>query len=111
MSSILTLITTILPIVVGPGGAIAICFCMLVFVGWLVTKHLLPSIEKRFTEAQTNISNLMVEHRADRELFRESISFLTAGQISTNVKLDALVEKVEDIADRITSHGIELKKD
>lgn len=91
----------VLPIVVGPGGAIVICFLGLGFCGYVTVKHLLPSVEKRFAESQANIDVLMVEHRADRDTFKEAITTLTMGQTAITNKMDNLVGEIQDLQEDV----------
>lgn len=100
---------TILPIVVGPGGAIVICFLGLGFCGWVTVKHVIPSIEKRFAEQQTNLSDLMKEHKEDRATFKEAITTLTMGQTAITNKMDLLVEEVKELADVVDDVGSKLR--
>jgi len=103
VTAIVSGLQTVLPIVVGPGGAIVVCFLALSFCGYVTVKHLLPSVEKRFTESQDNINVLMSEHKADRETFQAAISTLTSGQTLMNAKVDDLVEEVQDLANKVES--------
>jgi len=97
----MVLIETLIPAVAGPASAVIICVGVLVFIGYLVIKHVLPSIEKRFTESQANIDSLMTEHKADRETFHNAITALTAGQTSIATKMDNLIEEVKEIKDTV----------
>jgi predicted nuclease with TOPRIM domain len=99
----LALAQALIPGLAGPASAVFICAGLLVFVGYITIKHILPSIEKRFTEAQGNINVLMSEHKADRETFQAAISTLTSGQTLMNAKVDDLVEEVKDLANKVES--------
>lgn len=103
------LISTILPQLAGPASAIIICVGVIVFVGYLVTKHLIPSVEKRFTDSQSNIESLMEEHKADREVFKEAISTLTIGQATISQKMDKLSDNVDFLSDRIEDFNDKVK--
>lgn len=97
------LFTALIPGLAGPASAVFLCVIVLGFVGYITIKHVLPSVEKRFAEAQGNINTLMSEHKADRETFQQAISTLTGGQALMNVKVDALVEDVRDLTDKVDS--------
>jgi len=96
-----TALQTVLPVIVGPFGAIVICFLGLGFCGYVTVKHLLPSVEKRFSESQANIDVLMVEHRADRDTFKEAITALTMGQTAITNKMDTLVDEIKDLQEDV----------
>jgi len=99
----LAVINAVIPGLAGPASAVFICAIMLVFVGFITIKHVLPSVEKRFAEAQGNINTLMSEHKADRETFQTAISTLTSGQTIMNAKVDDLVEEVKDLTNKVES--------
>jgi len=97
----MTLVTTLVPVLAGPASAVIVCVGVLVFVGYLVIKHILPSVEKRFTESQDTVNSLMTEHKADRETFHAAIQVLTQGQATISNHLDDLIDEVKDIKDTV----------
>lgn len=96
-----TLLTTLIPMLAGPTAAVVVCCGVLAFVGYLVIHHVIPSIEKRFTESQNIIDNLLIEHRADRDIFKEAISTLTVGQNAIQSKMQDLVEDVDSLSEKV----------
>lgn len=95
----MSLVTTLIPVLAGPASAVLVCVGVLVFIGYLVIKHILPSVEKRFAESQNTVNSLMVEHKADRDTFHTAIQALTHGQTTITSKLDALVGEVKDLSE------------
>jgi hypothetical protein len=137
------LITAVLPYLAGPAalGVGMFLFVGLISIGgyYIVTKYVWPSVEARFTTAQTNTQTLMTaqsdniktliedhrnerasyreetkalrdEHRQDRDVFKEAISTLTMGQTAIQSKMDDLVDEVKDLAHTVDDVGDKLKE-
>lgn len=108
--SIVTLVQTIIPALIGPGAAIIICCAMLGFIGYITVKHLLPSIEARFKEAQDNTNRLMEEHKADRETFQCAIEALTTGQTTISTKMESIIVEVKDLTTKVDTIGDRIER-
>ena len=67
----------ILQLVLGPFGALATMAVVLYGIYNMVVKHILPLVRGGLDRHLSQIDEMLEQHKADRELYRESILFIT----------------------------------
>jgi uncharacterized membrane protein YgaE (UPF0421/DUF939 family) len=104
MEAIVQAITTLGPMLAGPGAAVVVLILLGAGVGFIWVRYLLPLIAKKLDQDHQALQTIMSSHDEDRKVFRESISDLTK---SLN-KMDKRLGRVEDAVEKITNDVIEL---
>ena len=67
----------LLALIMGPFGALVVLSAVLIGIYNLVVKHLLPLVRGGLDKHLSQIDTMLEQHKADRELYRESILFIT----------------------------------
>jgi len=67
----------LLALIMGPFGALVVLSAVLVGIYNLVVKHLLPVVRGGLDRHLSQVETMLEEHKKDRELYRESILFIT----------------------------------
>ena len=67
----------LLTLIMGPFGALVVLSAVLIGIYNLVVKHLLPVVRGGLDRHLSQVETMLEEHKKDRELYRESILFIT----------------------------------
>lgn len=67
----------VLQLIMGPFGALATMAVVLFGIYNMVVKHLLPLVRGGLDRHLSQIDTMLEQHKKDRELYRESILFIT----------------------------------
>jgi len=67
----------LLALIMGPFGALVVLSAVLIGIYNLVVKHLLPVVRGGLDRHLSQVETMLEEHKKDRELYRESILFIT----------------------------------
>ena len=67
----------LLALIMGPFGALVVLSAVLLGIYNLVVKHLLPVVRGGLDRHLSQVETMLEEHKKDRELYRESILFIT----------------------------------
>ena len=68
---------TLAELILGPFGALATMACVVWGSYNMVVKHLLPLVRIGLDRHLSQVETMLEEHKKDRELYRESILFIT----------------------------------
>jgi hypothetical protein len=101
---------TILSAILGPFGSLVILAVILYGIYRMANDKAWPIVDKYVNNVDNNMKAILAEHKADREVFRDSISSLAMGQDRIVIRIDELSEKVEEITDKIGKHEKILEK-
>lgn len=104
MEAILTFIQAIIPTLIGPGAAVVVLLLVLLGIGFILYKTIIPALVGSLKQHQKDLQTIMASHDADRSAYMQSIEKITD-------RLEQMGDALEDLGERTSRVEIMLDLD